>query len=287
MEKCYLCAEGPLQAVYEHSSGCLLVRCPACGLLYFPQAPSHEYWSSQNIEVYTLPEVQQEERRKFHRYLDWLASELPAGKVLDYGCGIGTFVECALERGWQAHGVEASQEIVRYAQRERKLPIWHLEEWSPAIYDAITLWDVLEHLDDPRGTLQGLVQHLEAGGILMLETPDANFILRRLGLQASRLSRGAFDLARFFFYPDHRYYFSAKTIALLVEQVGLELRWIRQGTTPIPKVMGKLRRVHRASWMIQGMARLALASAQIVGGNKLILCARLPAHPKTLKIQTP
>ena len=283
MEKCYLCERGPLQDVYEHSLGCLLVRCSACGLLYFPQAPSHEYWSSQNIEVYTLPEVQQEERRKFHRYVDWLATELPPGKVLDYGCGIGTFIECALERGWQAHGVEASKEIVWYARQERKLPIWHLEEWSPEVYDAITLWDVIEHLDDPRKTLQGLVRHLKTGGILMLETPDAGFILRWLSLQASRLSRGTIDLARFFFYPDHRYYFSTKTIALLIEQVGLELRWIRRGTTSISKMTEKLRRVHRASWVIQGVARLALS----LGGNKLIICARLPAHPKKLKIQTP
>lgn len=291
MRKCYLCGGGPLQAVYEHGSAGSLVRCSRCGLLYFPQAPLHDYWSSggsrSNLAVYTSSEVQRTERYKFYQYLDWLESELPRGALLDYGCGIGTFLECALERGWQAHGVEVSPEITQYAQQERKLPVWLLTEWPSQSYDAITLWDVLEHLEDPRKTLQGLVEHLKEGGVLMLETPDADFLLRRASLQLSRLFRGSWDPARFFFYPDHRYYFSAKTIALLVEQVGLELRWIRRRTTPIPKVTEKLRRVHKASWAVRALAQLALRSTALVGGNKLIVCARLPSCPKKLKIQTP
>lgn len=291
METCYLCGGGSLLAVYEHSSGYPLMHCAQCGLLYFPHAPVHDYWSAggsrNNLAVYTSVNVQRVERHKFYQYLDWLQAELPPGRLLDYGCGIGTFLECAHQQGWQAHGIEVSPEIVGYAQRERKLPVWLPHEWPAQTYDVITLWDVLEHLEDPRKTLQELVRHLKIGGVLMLEAPDADFALRRLSLEVSRLSRGALDLARFFFYPDHRYYFNASTIALLVEQVGLELRWIRRGTTPIPKVIEKLRRVHRASWMVRTLAKLALRSTIVLGGNKLILCARLSSRPKKLKIQTP
>lgn len=290
MEKCYLCGGGPLQVVYEHSSGCSLMRCAQCELLYFPHALGHDYWSTggsrSNFAVYTLSEVQHAVRRKFYQYLDWLQIELSGRTLLDYGCGVGTFIECALERGWQAHGVEVSPEIARYAQRERKLPVWLPQEWPAQAYDAITLWDVVEHLEDPRKTLQELVGHLKEGGVLMLETPDADFALRHVSLQALRLSRGALDLARFFFYPDHRYYFSVKTITLLLEQLGLELRWVRRSTTPIPKVTEKLRRVHQAPWVVQALAKLALRSTIILGGNKLIVCARLPSRPQKLKIQT-
>lgn len=291
MQTCYLCGRDSLRAVYEHSSGCSLVRCTQCGLMYFLHAPLHDYWSTggsrSNLTVYTALEVQRSERQKFYRYLDWLRAELPPGKLLDYGCGIGTFIGCALEHGWQAHGIEVSPEIVGYAQQERKLPVWLPQEWPAQTYDAITLWDALEHLEDPRKTLQELVRHLKIGGVLMLETPDADFALRRVSLHVSRLSRGVLNLARFFFYPDHRYYFSASTIALLLKQVGLELRWIRRGTTPIPKVVEKLRCVHRAGWVTRTLAKLALRSTIVLGGNKLIVCARLSSRPKKLKIQTP
>lgn len=290
MEECYLCGGGPLRAVYEHSSGCSLVHCAQCGLEYFPHAPWHDYWSTggsrDNLAVYTSWEVQRVERYKFYQYLDWLQAELPPGRLLDYGCGIGTFLECARERGWLAHGIEVSPVVVRYAQRERALPVWLPHEWPAQTYDAITLWDVLEHLEDPRKTLQELVRHLKRGGVLMLETPDADFLLRPLSLYISRLSQGALDLARFFFYPDHRYYFNARTIALLMEQVGLELRWIRRRTTPLPKVTEKLRRVHKASWVVRVLAQLALRGAALVGGNKLIVCARLPSPLENFKIQT-
>ncbi len=97
-------------------------------------------------------------------------------RVLDFGCGWGTFVELATIFGCEATGVDRS--TARRAGTLSGIRIFkHLEEYrtsgEPPVH-AITMIQVLEHLDSPSTILKELHGFLVPSGILILEVPNAN-----------------------------------------------------------------------------------------------------------------
>ncbi len=89
--------------------------------------------------------------------LDTLAERQPPGRrLLDIGCGKGQFVGVAREVGWDAWGVEFDEGAVETARHAGSQTVFagSLDHPDlPAVFDVITLWDVIEHLQDPRGVL--------------------------------------------------------------------------------------------------------------------------------------
>jgi SAM-dependent methyltransferase len=94
-----------------------------------------------------------------------------APRVLDFGCGYGGFLTMCSLHGFDAVGIDRSS-----AKRDngRFTNVFaEIEDVSNgAQFHALTLFEVLEHLDDPRGVLLNLRELLVVGGILILETPD-------------------------------------------------------------------------------------------------------------------
>jgi len=97
---------------------------------------------------------------------------------------------------WQVFGVEPNQWAARYAREQLKLDIFHghLLEANLADnqFDVVTLWDVLEHLHDPRQTLTEIWRILKPGGFLICSVPNLDSIDAKLfgrfwiGLDAPR-----------------------------------------------------------------------------------------------------
>ena len=102
---------------------------------------------------------------------------LRAGRVLDVGSGYG-FFRVALGRAGYAHeGLEVSAHARRVARERYGLDTHagvlaeHWEGWRER-YDAVTLFDLIEHLEDPGGTLAKLAGVLAPGGVLGVKTPN-------------------------------------------------------------------------------------------------------------------
>lgn len=130
------------------------------------------------------------------RYRRFFEAGLTPGRILDVGCGDGGFVALACERGWKAAGVDYEARMVALA-RARGLDA-HAQDYASFIkgraakeFDAVTLFDVLEHAPEPR-VLLGLIKSvLKRGGHLFVTFPNA----ARPGL----FGREAFD------YPPHHF----------------------------------------------------------------------------------
>jgi SAM-dependent methyltransferase len=94
-----------------------------------------------------------------------------AVRLLDFGCGFGSFLETASHFGFEAYGVDRSEE----RRDESSVEIFAtIDELPKRKFHAITLFEVLEHLDSPSDILGMLHGLLERGGILVLETPDCS-----------------------------------------------------------------------------------------------------------------
>jgi SAM-dependent methyltransferase len=106
------------------------------------------------------------------------------GKLLDVGAATGFFVEQARATGWDAMGVEPSEWAAAYARNELGVDVrpGTLEslQFPDATFDVVTMWEVIEHLPDPRTTLAEVKRILRPGGRLVLSTPDAGSLAARL-----------------------------------------------------------------------------------------------------------
>ena len=94
-------------------------------------------------------------------------------RVLDFGCGYGDFLAMCDLYGFETFGIDRSSAKRENARYTRIFPeIEYLKQLGISGFHAITLFEVLEHLDDPRSVLEILRGHLVTDGILVLETPD-------------------------------------------------------------------------------------------------------------------
>jgi hypothetical protein len=82
-------------------------------------------------------------------------------------------------------------------------------------FDVITLWDVIEHLDDPSAELAKAYHHLEPGGVIAIHTMDIDSPFARL---MGRRWPWLMDM--------HIHYFSRRTLSLLLEKHGYKVLWV-------------------------------------------------------------
>ncbi|MEA2356096.1 MAG: hypothetical protein QOD61_2225 [Solirubrobacteraceae bacterium] len=140
----------------------------------------------------------------------------PGARLLDVGAGRGRFVAAARAAGYPAEGIEPSLRGVAAARdeygvalRPEDLTRAHV---APASVEAISLWHVLEHLDDPGSALATLAGWLEPGGVILVGTPNLASLQARIGG------------ARWYHLdvPRHRTHFTVRGLELALVRAGLE-----------------------------------------------------------------
>lgn len=142
------------------------------------------------------------------------AGVVPPARVIDAGAGRGRFVAAARAAGYDAHGIEPSARGVDAARSVYGVELERatIEQAAPGRADAVTLWHVLEHLDDPAAALRRIASWLQPGGVLLVGVPNLD------SLQA-RLAGGRWfhlDL------PRHRTHFTPRGLTTLLTRSGFE-----------------------------------------------------------------
>jgi hypothetical protein len=140
--------------------------------------------------------------------------------LLDVGAYCGYFLEVARDAGFRAEGLELSSWAAGQA-RSRGFTV-HSETLarrahSGAQYDLVTLWDVIEHLSDPRAELQAAHRLIRPGGTIVLSTIDTGSLVARL--LGSRWP---------WLMDMHLVYFDRANLIALLEDVGFRVE--RSGT---------------------------------------------------------
>jgi SAM-dependent methyltransferase len=156
------------------------------------------------------------EARRARRHLRRLRRcvERP-GRLLEAGSGDGYFIKAARDSGWQAEGLELAQPRIANAKKwfNVELQCADLNEaaFTPESFDAAALFQVLEHLHDPCGTLRRVHVLLRPGGILQLSTPNIlAYARKQRGVNSWRILR-------------HLFFFTPRSLARTVESLGFEL----------------------------------------------------------------
>lgn len=206
-----------------YGSHAQIVQCHICGFVYSnPRMEDGELldaYSAVEDERYVLERAGRV--RTFTKRLKNLEMYAGTGKgrrLLDVGAYIGVFVEVAQTNGWNAIGVEPSHWAVEIAN-STNIPViegtLNARELEGEQFDAITLWDVIEHLDDPSAELSKIYSMLKPGGFVAVHTMDIGSLVAKV--MGSRWP---------WLMDMHIHYFGRKTLVKMLENNGFELIWI-------------------------------------------------------------
>jgi len=250
---CNLCGKNDTELLYV-IKGFRIVKCKNCGLIYVnPRLTKKDLVKIYNEDYFKNKELYRREK-EYCGYLDYVKDEKnikavfipildniekikPRGRILDVGAATGFFLHLAKERGWKVHGIEISKYARDYARKRFKINIQDckITKFKKNFFDVVVLLDVIEHLPNPRQTLEDVNMVLKKDGLLVLITPDSEsyivkFLLKDKWLEFKRVR-------------EHPHFFSARTLIRMLRITGFEVLRIDsvERVLTIEEVIGNLK----------------------------------------------
>jgi SAM-dependent methyltransferase len=227
-----------------------IVDCTSCGLGRLHPRPAQDviarfypasYYGVTGAKF--IPLIEGLVRLLGARHVRALSRGLEAGaRVLDVGCGRGVLLSALARRGFEAHGFEVSpsaaagvdrRAVIRFGKNLREA------EYPRSYFDQVIIWHVLEHLPDPRQTLDEIRRVLKPGGRLVVAVPNYS------SFQARCSGAGWFHLDP----PRHLYHFPAQGLRRLLDSTGFRVErehhfslrqnpfgWVQSALNCIPRL---------------------------------------------------
>ncbi|TSC96853.1 MAG: hypothetical protein Athens101426_93 [Parcubacteria group bacterium Athens1014_26] len=152
-QQCGLCKTKTGFVLKEKFKEYSLWECPKCfGQFWFPMISPSSDWYEKD-ERYSFRN--QNPLRKPERNHNEFLKDLPAqgGKLLDVGMGTGNFLTAAVNKGYDCYGDEA------------------IKKFGNDYFDVVTMFEVLEHLDNPSDFIEKTKLLLKDEGYLALSVP--------------------------------------------------------------------------------------------------------------------
>jgi SAM-dependent methyltransferase len=211
-----------------------LVRCCECGAAYLnprPSAASISRFYSETYAPHQAPAAKGSNLScRLKEYGLWKRCQVllrfqRRGRVLDVGCGMGQFMAAMQQRGWESVGIDQSDRAVTYVKETLGLEAYlgQLEDLAmpEAEFDAVTMWDSLEHLHYPKAALREIWRLLRPGGYLLIRVPSLDSLDRRI----FKTNWAGFDA------PRHLVCFARHTLMRIVSDCGFspERIWCMSG----------------------------------------------------------
>lgn len=195
-----------------------VVRCVRCGLVFSSPRPvaediEEEYCRVEDL-MYSLEIAGR--LKTFNRNVRNLSRFSLPGRLLDIGSSMGAFVHMARQNHWDAQGIEPSLWCAGKAKELFGLDIrqgtYKQAEGLGKDFDVVTMWDVIEHVDDPGAALRACHSILKPGGILALSTVDiGSYYARLMGKRWPWLMKM------------HIYYFNRRIMRRYLETCGFQV----------------------------------------------------------------
>lgn len=220
-------------------------RCQRCGLVFIDPIPEDtilkKHYPSKNYYSYQ----ETEEKGFFYRLRSYLVrhyykatlfslifsslvQKVPAlpkqvedqftdsgGKILDLGCGSGDTIFLLQELGWDVYGLEIDRKAVSIARERGLLNVKYggyekIDNFPNNYFDAIRLYHVIEHLNNPTRCLRLIYKKLKPRGELIMGTPNIDSLTSRV------FKKFWYNLD----IPRHLFLFSPKTLSRMTKEEG-------------------------------------------------------------------
>ena len=235
-----------------------ILRCENCSFAFTETRPGPEQLKSLYASMDTVAyESEVSGRiRTARRHLKILARHVTApGRLLDVGCASGRFLEAAVNAGWTAAGIEPSGTLSAQAKLlladRATLVSATLQEAAVdrESFDAITMWDVLEHVTDPARFFDLAVSLVKRGGLIAVNVPNLDSLPARiLGRRWPLL------------LPEHLNYFNPRSLQACARRSDLCL--LALGRRPVNfSLRYVFRRISQHAGLLSGLSAMIAHSA--------------------------
>lgn len=220
---CPVCGATEFKVKLKKSPSGRIVKCLNCRVFYANPRNTADLIKSQTdgekFDKLFFDQVSEFPWRKktFLNRLAMIKKHFPkSGKLLDIGCYSGLFLWLCELRGFETFGVEPTRAGAEFARDIFKQNVTRGiltdAKYPPNYFDVITLMHTIEHLPNPRETINQAVKLLKPGGMLFIETPNASSIW-------FKILRGKWRQC----IADHFVLFSKKTLPNFLKNEGLEI----------------------------------------------------------------
>lgn len=239
---CPLCGKSRFEKVmictdhYATGEPFEIFRCKDCGFMFTQNAPDENvigrYYESpdyishsdthkglMNKVYHGVRQVMLSRKAKLIRH----NCDTSRGKLLDIGAGTGYFPHFMAGKGWEVSAIEKSQQARTFAKEHFNLDVKGpeaLDAFPPQSFDVITLWHVMEHLQNLNETWERLSVILKERGVLIIAVPNpSSFDARHY-----KEFWGAYDV------PRHLWHFTPS----VMQQFGAKHGFKLSGLHPMP-----------------------------------------------------
>lgn len=234
--KCNVCDSENFKVLFkvnEHR----IVRCRKCSLTYVnPRLKKDKLYDIYNKEYFSNEQFNKKKPKEIYGYglyikekdnieksfkkiLEDIERYKKRGQILDVGCATGFFLNLCKKKRWDAYGVDMSKFAIDYAKKEFGLKnLYHGDldkiNLKKSSFDVITMFDVIEHLEDPKKMLSDINSLLKKKGMVVITTPDSGSIpAKLLGKNWEEYKRAR----------EHVYFFSRKTLTKILKKTGFKV----------------------------------------------------------------
>lgn len=235
IEKCPLCGSANVKPefvckdYYASNEEFNIYRCVQCNFLFTNNFPdknsigqyynSSEYISHSNDKSGFVNKLYYSIRKyAINNKLKYVCkkADRKTGKICDIGCGIGYFLNAARNKGWQTVGIEKNESARNTAQETFGLCIKDTDEINSlpnASFDVVTLWHVLEHIENLSEMMEKIHSLLLPDGIAVIAVPNCiSYDARHY-----REFWAAYDV------PRHLWHFTPQTLEVLANKFNFRI----------------------------------------------------------------
>lgn len=234
---CILCQTDDTAPVYKKDR-LTYVRCRQCGLVYvnprlkgkslqevYEGSAIRAWWKKLLYSRRSISSFKNLDYRfqRAERLMYEVTKYKDKGRILDIGCNRGFLLATAVSWGWEGYGIEIVPWFPQVITREFPLKIFNqpLRKISPPFedhfFDAITMIDIIEHLNDPLSDLKEIHRILAPDGILLINTVDlGSAYARSIGEQWGSINP-----------REHLYLFDRCTLQKIANHAGFKILTIQ------------------------------------------------------------
>ena len=191
---CPLCKKSPKNSqILFVKDGFYYRKCKSCMLVYvspvlkdevLKKAYAESEYSKSWMEVLLTPIEQRFNQPKFDRGIMEIERICGSkGKILDVGCAVGQFLLAAKNSGWEAIGLELNKKGYKYCESlDFEVVNKPLTDnlFPPETFDAVSMWEVLEHVPYPREIIKCIYKILKPNGVLLIVVPNRDALAARV-----------------------------------------------------------------------------------------------------------
>lgn len=242
-------------------------RCNTCGYVFDNPRPTQDaiirYYSKPGkYDSWLAAETSRE--RLWKRRVKKLLKHAGGGSLLDVGTGTGQFLSIAKPFFSRVTGTEVSQTALRIAKAKYNLDLsqGQIEDCDlpKSAFDTVTLFHVLEHVPNPKETVERCNELLSEQGVLVVCVPNdllawtskVKLLSKRLGLHAFQKFSPTFGLPRVFTSNEiHLSHFTPSVLRRCLEQAGLAV--IDESIDPYYAASGIRQILHSAYYTFHGL----------------------------------